>query len=242
MGLGQAIFMDSLQYAVAPMVRLWMMSLRWRIVCGFKDYETHKASGPVIWAFWHSNLLFPAYIGRDRGIRILISHHRDGEIVARVAKGLGLVPVRGSSSRGGTEALMSLAQAAGRYDIAITPDGPRGPREVVQPGVILLSQVTGRPIMPVAAMAHPSKRLGSWDRFILPMPGARASIGITKIIKVPPDANKETREEYRLMLEEELKRVTEIVENESRPVVKKRPSAGRHHFRTLYDKPWFTSP
>jgi lysophospholipid acyltransferase (LPLAT)-like uncharacterized protein len=161
-------------------------------------------------------------------------------MVSRVANGLGLVPVRGSSGRGGAEALVELVNTAGKYDVAITPDGPRGPAEVVQPGVIMLSQMTGRLILPVGAAAWPRKRLGSWDRFVVPMPHARACITIGRAFRVSADADKNERERCRLFLENELMECTARAERVARLPRPERPWS-LHHYRYLtYDRPLFT--
>ena len=228
---------------IPPILRTWLMTLRWRIMGGFHDRLAHvEAGGPVIWAFWHSQLLFPAFIGRDRHARILISRHRDGEFVARVAEGLGLDPVRGSTSRGGAEALLELVRESHGRDLAITPDGPRGPREVVQPGAIMLAQMTGMPIMPLAATAWPRKRLSSWDGFVVPAPFARAAITIGRILRVPADAGRDARERFRLMLETEMKQATERVEVACREVHPRKPWARHHHPNALYDERIFKAP
>ncbi len=219
------------------LIRAWFMSLRWRIVGGFKDALAHRnARGPVIWAFWHSQQLFAAYIGRNRGVRILISRNRDGDYVAAAAKGLGLVPVRGSSSQGGAEALLALARESGGADVAFTPDGPRGPREIVQPGVIAAARLTGMPIMPVAATAWPRVRARSWDGFVLPVPGARAAITIGEVFSVPVDADRDECERCRLRLEHELTRCTELCECEVRAFSASKPWPKHHHPRLLYDQ------
>ena len=227
---------------IPPILRTWLMTLRWRIMGGFHDRVAHRHAGPVLWAFWHSQLLFPAFIGRDRGIRILISRHRDGEFIARVAKGLGYNPVRGSTSSGGAEALIDLVRESGGRDVAITPDGPRGPREVVQPGVITLAQQTGMPIMPVAAAAWPRKRLGSWDGFVVPAPFACAAITIGEIIRVPPGADRDAREDCRRVLERQLQIATERADAVCREFSPKQPWAKHHHpYSAHYDERVFTS-
>jgi lysophospholipid acyltransferase (LPLAT)-like uncharacterized protein len=104
----------------------------------------------------------------------------------------GLSVVRGSSSRGGTEALRSLAASvrAGE-DVAVVPDGPRGPRERLQTGLIVLAAATGAPIVPLAFAARPARRLASWDRFLIPMPFARAAVVFGAAATVPRGADRE---------------------------------------------------
>jgi hypothetical protein len=127
-----------------------------------------------ILAFWHRHLLLMPYAYRGPGISVLVSRSRDGELIARTVERFGIKTARGSSSRGGAAGLRGLLrQARAGLDIAFTPDGPRGPRGVVQPGVLLAAAATGWPIVPVAWAARPSRRLGSWDRKVVPLPLGR---------------------------------------------------------------------
>jgi len=128
----------------------------------------------VIYAFWHGRMIVPLFTHRRRRISILISQHTDGEIVSRVARILGYDPVRGSTTRGGTKALRQMSRKArmGRC-LAVTPDGPRGPRCVFQPGAVKLAQLTGLPIQPVGIGVERKKILSSWDRFAVPAPFSR---------------------------------------------------------------------
>ncbi|MBW8876781.1 MAG: lysophospholipid acyltransferase family protein [Acidobacteria bacterium] len=124
-----------------------------------------------ILAFWHRHLLLMPYAYRGRRISVLVSQSGDGELIARTVARLGIDSARGSSSRGGIAGLRSLLrQAAEGWDIAFTPDGPKGPASEVQPGVILAAASTGLPIVPVAVAASRAKRLRSWDRFLVPLP------------------------------------------------------------------------
>jgi len=135
------------------------------------------ARAPLIYALWHGRLLLlPCLYGR-RGAHTLTSRSRDGELVSRWIRRFGLVPVRGSSSRGGADAVRLLTRAirAGR-EVVVVPDGPRGPREVLKPGVIALARLSGAPIVPVAVGASREWRLHSWDEFRIPRPFARCVV------------------------------------------------------------------
>jgi len=124
-----------------------------------------------ILAFWHRHLLLMPYAYRGRRISVLVSQSKDGELIARTVARFGIDASRGSSSRGGAQGMRSLLRkAADGYDLAFTPDGPRGPAEVVQPGVILAAAATGLPVQPVALAATRCRRLRSWDRFVVPLP------------------------------------------------------------------------
>jgi lysophospholipid acyltransferase (LPLAT)-like uncharacterized protein len=133
--------------------------------------EKERQGEHFILAFWHRHLLLMPYSYRGRRISVLVSQSRDGELIARTVARLGIDASRGSSSRGGAVGMRSLLRKADEgYDIAFTPDGPRGPAGVVQPGVILAAAATGWPVWPVALAATRCRRLRSWDRFVVPLP------------------------------------------------------------------------
>ena len=204
--------MELLEHVGRLFLKTLMTTLRWQQIGRHKDRLVHREHGPVIWVFWHGQLVFPGYVGRNRGIRVLISTHRDGEFVARIIKGLGYDPARGSSTRGGIRALKELARTTGKQDLAITPDGPLGPRERAQFGAVLLAQLTGRPLMPLGGAAYPKKNFSSWDRFVLPLPFSRAALVFGDPIFVPRKLDAEAREKCRSRLEEELNSLTRRAE------------------------------
>jgi lysophospholipid acyltransferase (LPLAT)-like uncharacterized protein len=129
------------------------------------------ANERLILAFWHRHLLLMPYAYRGRRISVLVSRSRDGELIARTVAHFGIATARGSSSRGGAVGLRELLrQGAQGWDLAFTPDGPRGPASRVQPGVLLAAAASGFPIQPVALAATRAHRLRSWDRFVVPLP------------------------------------------------------------------------
>ncbi|MDB4907972.1 MAG: hypothetical protein JWO05_2756 [Gemmatimonadetes bacterium] len=132
---------------------------------------------PFAYALWHGQLLPLLWHERGFRTRILISEHKDGEIIARVAEGLGYATVRGSTSRGGSRALLALARELQQgNDIAVTPDGPRGPARTFAAGALVAAQRSGTPILPIAASADRAWRLRSWDQFMIPKPFARVTV------------------------------------------------------------------
>ncbi|MCK4359470.1 MAG: lysophospholipid acyltransferase family protein [Candidatus Cloacimonetes bacterium] len=135
-----------------------------------KKYQANakKKYGTVIYAFWHNRLLILSYAHRFENIHILISKHKDGEYIALAISGLGYKSIRGSTTRGGMRAMVELNRAASQYDIGITPDGPSGPKEEVQDGILYLAYKTGKPIIPVSCNAKYKWVLNSWDNFIIP--------------------------------------------------------------------------
>ena len=169
---------------VAWAVRLGTLLIRalattWRIrVVHDAGYRALLEAGtPFVYSLWHGQMLPLLWHHRGTRAAILISEHRDGEIIARIAESLGYRTIRGSTSRGGGRALLALArdlQAGGR--VAVTPDGPRGPAHVYAPGALVAAQRAGAPIVVVVAAARRSWRLRSWDRFMIPKPFARVTI------------------------------------------------------------------
>ncbi len=130
---------------------------------------------PAIYAFWHDQLLMmiKGYRG-DRNVRILISASRDGELIARTMGRFGYATVRGSSNRGATESLRHMLRLAkAGISLAVTPDGPKGPRHQLKPGVAQIACRSNLPVVPLAFACSRGYRFGSWDRFLLPFPWAR---------------------------------------------------------------------
>ncbi len=137
-------------------------------------HDFRKRGNHVIFAFWHDQILLMLNEYRGPGLKIMISASKDGELIARTASFFGLGAVRGSSSRGGGKALLEMVRCArGPFDLAITPDGPRGPRHQVKEGVALLARLSGRAVVPVSFACSRGYRFSSWDRFLLPFPFSR---------------------------------------------------------------------
>ena len=173
--------------------------------------------GPAIYCVWHNRLalsliLYRRYVvRRDRGRRLvaMVSASRDGGLLAGILERFGVEPVRGSSSRRGPQALREMVSWGMRgHDLAITPDGPRGPCYVVQEGVISTAQLTGLPIVPVTYHLNWKIRAKSWDRFQIPLPFARCEITVGKVMRVPREMDAAGREGLRKQLETELRAIT----------------------------------
>ena len=170
------------------------------------------AGSPVIVCFWHNRILgitfaFDRIYPKKRGgVTVLTSPSKDGEILARLVGAFGMEAVRGSSSRRGSRALLELVRLirSGR-DIAITPDGPRGPRYSLGPGIILLAQTTGARIIPAHASFSRCVRMKTWDGFIIPLPFSKVSVTIGEALTIPGELTGEEFEEKRKNLEDLLK-------------------------------------
>ncbi len=178
------------------------------------DFFGRQPPTPVIYATWHNRLALSliAYyrFGHPRnptaGLAGMVSASRDGGLLAAILECFHVQPVRGSTSRRGRQALLELTTWAERgYDLAITPDGPRGPRYVVQDGVTSLAQVTGLPILPFSYRLGWRIRLKTWDGFQIPLPFSRCEMRVGKPIRVPRDASDEQREGLRQHLEQVLR-------------------------------------
>jgi len=168
---------------------------------------------PCLLCFWHNRILGITYAFHRRypkklrrGVTVLTSPSKDGEILSQFVAAFGMGSVRGSSSRRGSQALLELVRlirAGG--DIAITPDGPRGPRYQLGPGVILLAQTTGTPIIPMHASFSRCFRMKTWDGFIIPLPFSTISVTIAEPIKIPNGLGELEFERARKNLEDQLK-------------------------------------
>jgi lysophospholipid acyltransferase (LPLAT)-like uncharacterized protein len=145
---------------------------------------------PFIFSLWHGQLLPLLWHHRNQQIAVLISEHRDGELVARLARSLGYRLIRGSSTRGGERALLGLVRdLRDGVEVAVTPDGPRGPALKYAPGALVAAHRAGAPILPIAAHASSAWRLGSWDGFLIPKPFARVTVAYGDPVEVSaPDA------------------------------------------------------
>jgi hypothetical protein len=164
----------------------------------------------IIVAFWHGQLLMMPFVYPGRRTAILVSQHRDGEYIARVAVRLGFRVVRGSATRGGPRAFRELmATLRDGWNVAITPDGPRGPRRQVKAGVLELARRTGMPILPVAFAAARARVLRrSWDGFFGPLPGSLAAYVWGEPVRVPPAVNRPGLAAYQRLLAERLDAVS----------------------------------
>jgi lysophospholipid acyltransferase (LPLAT)-like uncharacterized protein len=194
----------------------WVVSLAERLVtgslrCRWRDHSgltDTQSAHPVIFCLWHNRLAISMLVHRryPRKLAALVSASRDGALLAAVLRKFGVEQVRGSSSRRGPQALLELtSRAQTGYDLAVTPDGPKGPRYTVQEGVIALAQLTGLPIIPVTCNTTRKICLKSWDRFQIPLPFSRCELILNQPILVGREADGAEREERRRELETSLR-------------------------------------
>lgn len=177
-------------------------------VKGWEHLEAIRAShGRGVWVVWHNRLLGGIVLQRDKMVGALISQSRDGELISRVVERLGFVPLRGSTSRGSS----GVARAAMRHireghDVLFTPDGPRGPRYVVQQGAAWAALAAGVPVLPIGVGAAWKVVFRSWDRFQLPLPFSRIQVVLGEPLIF---SKEEPVEEVQDKIGRALKRVTE---------------------------------
>lgn len=164
--------------------------------------------GRLIVAVWHQRLLPAlAYVTKFRHFEpiIMISQSRDGELTARLTKRLGFVPVRGSSTRGGTTALVAILKALEKNPAVVhIVDGPTGPKGIVKPGLISMAQLSGAVILPLIVSAKKAWIIGSWDKFLVPKPFSEVTIEWGQPFVVPRDIDPARFEELRKEIEQSL--------------------------------------
>jgi len=201
---------------VALIKAFWMACRAPRVV-GRKHLENALASAPsLIPAYWHQHQLFCAKVlveSRALGLKpgYLISPSVDGEIGAMVIERFGCHPIRGSSTHTGARALRDFYEALTKLDVSpvITPDGPRGPRFVFKPGAVLLAQMSGRPILPMAyAASHAT--LFHWDKFVLPWPLSRIVVAIGEPVYIPRGLDAAGLEGWQRQMELVMKRTYQL--------------------------------
>lgn len=191
------------------LLRTLFATVRWRTFGEEHLRARSEPTCPVIFVLWHGRLLCPTYHHRGQGIAALISRNRDGEHIARLVERWGYRTVRGSSSRGASTATRGLLEAlANGHSLAVTPDGPRGPRQRMKPGALHLARASGAPLVPVTASARGAWWFGTWDRFMVPRPGTEVHVHYGPAICVPPDVGSEAFGARSTELEQRLNRMT----------------------------------
>ncbi len=185
-------------------------------ISGYERYAPlARARQPVVFLLWHGRLLPCTYSRRGEGIAALISQHRDGEYISRIVRGWGFEPVRGSSTRGGSGAMRKLVRhIQGGRSVAITPDGPRGPRQKMKTGALLVAQLSGAPIVPVSAGAGRAWWFGGWDRFLVPQPFAPVHVVYGEPVYVPRELDSAELAAYTQRVEDALNDVTRYADEE----------------------------
>lgn len=199
---------------IAIALRLLYATVRIELVNADTLFARFRNGEPTIVAFWHNRVLMMPKAYTGRGMCIMNSLSRDGEIATRVLARFGIASVRGSASRGGAAGFMQLLNAFRRgSDLAVVPDGPRGPRYVAKPGVIHLARLTGAPLFPLSYAASRCRRLGSWDRLIIPLPFSRVILVVGEPLTVERQADDVEIERTRVELQSRLDAATADAES-----------------------------
>ncbi len=164
-------------FAGTGVLRALAVTWRYRILNGKALESLRSSKTPFVFALWHGQMLPLLWHHRNQGVAVLVSEHKDGEVIARLLTSLGYALIRGSTSRGAGRALLGLVRTLREgNDIAVTPDGPRGPSHRFAPGAAIAAYRAGAPILPIVAHVDRCWQLRTWDGFVIPKPFARVTI------------------------------------------------------------------
>lgn len=215
---GPSFALRAVTWLIAAYLRFCWATIRWRWINKGPALALWRARSPVIFALWHNRVpLGPSgwdFKSGAQPIRVMISKSKDGELIAHIMRRMNVGAVRGSSAKAGkqkgaTAALREMLRLLKEGEaVAITPDGPRGPRMRAQMGVIQVARMSGAPILPFAWSCRPGKAFNSWDRILMPYPFARGAGVYGDLIAVPRQASDEDMEHWRQKLEDELNRIS----------------------------------
>jgi lysophospholipid acyltransferase (LPLAT)-like uncharacterized protein len=192
-------------------VRWWMGTLDYKVAYYDQaiDPVFRECSGQKIYIFWHEYILFPLYLRGHCNMAMLLSRHRDAEMLSHAAYHLGFDFVRGSTNRGGVTALRALLAKSRTMHLTITPDGPRGPRRRLAPGCVYLASKLELPLVVMGyGYDRPWRARSAWDQFAIPRPYSRARAVPSGEIFVPRNLDREGLEHYRQRIEGLLNRLT----------------------------------
>jgi len=205
-------FVGYLAAAAAFVIRWWIRTLRVRRASADgREHPSDPARERFIYAFWHEGLLAP--LATPTNIRVLISQHTDGEFIAQICQRLGIGVIRGSTARDGSQALLEMIRSSSEAHLGITPDGPRGPRRELKPGVVMVASQSGLAIVPVGIGFVRAWRVGSWDRFAIPVPFSTLVGVMGEPIQVPRDLDRGGLKLWTQLVEQQLLDLTAAAED-----------------------------
>jgi lysophospholipid acyltransferase (LPLAT)-like uncharacterized protein len=214
-------------FTLRQRILLWLISsagyLAIRLICPTLRYSISWEEPPsppdalfekpVIYSFWHRAVFPAAWMWKKRGIAVMVSRSFDGEYIARIIEKFGFVAVRGSSSRGGSEALRGMRTELEKgAAVAFTIDGPRGPKYVAKPGPVLLARSSGMPMAAFYVALSDAWVLKTWDEFMIPKPFSKALVRVGAKVHVPAQANDRQIRDFHVSLQQALERVTRFAE------------------------------
>ena len=205
----------SIPNVISPLIWIIGKTIRFKEIGNTEQSPNFKKNKIFIYALWHNRILMSLYFFRGNNVYVLVSLSKDGEYIHRIIKKFGFNSIRGSSSKGGATAIMKMADLLkdNIYDIVITPDGPRGPKEKVQMGIIQLAKLTGLPIAPFSFNLSRKIVLNSWDNFIIPLPFSRGIFIWGEPVLIPENSTQEILEKKQQELENTLNHLTHQAEN-----------------------------
>ena len=206
-------FIGFLFYLITKII---FLSIRWKFYNEDQKSNIFNVDNQYIFCCWHNRLfLGPHLLPRNRIINALQSSHSDGMITSIAFKYLGMNVILGSSMKGGMQAFRKMVKCIQNGEsIAITPDGPKGPKETVKEGVVKLAQITGTPIVPLVWTTKKFKLINSWDHFVIPFPFSKGVYSFGKPIYVDKKISENNFEILRLEVENEIKRLTKLINYE----------------------------
>ncbi len=171
-------------------------------------------SGPAVFVFWHEYIPFPFYTRPNCRLAILASQHQDAEVLSHIARFAGLAVVRGSTNRGGTQAIREMLRRGKGMSLAITPDGPRGPRRRLAQGCIYVASRLQIPIIPLGiGYDRPWRNRKAWDQFAIPRPYSRCRSVLGPRIQVPPNISRDQMEIHRLHIQRWLAELSDLADD-----------------------------
>lgn len=183
-------------------IRAWMSTLEYRGLFYDRSIDTpYGTDQPRIYVFWHEYILIPLYLRGHSNMAMLLSKHRDADVLDRVAYHMGFDCVRGSTNRGATAALLDMTRRGQHMHLTITPDGPRGPRRKLAIGPLYLASRLGLPIVPLGFGVDRPWRLKSWDRFAVPRPFSQVRGIIGPEVSIPANLDRDQLEVHRQSVE-----------------------------------------
>lgn len=192
-------------------VRWWMNTLDYKVAYYDPSIDPiyPECQGQKIYVFWHEYILFPFYLRGHCNMAMLLSRHRDAEVLSHAAHHMGFEFVRGSTNRGGVTALRELLAKSRTMHLTITPDGPRGPRRQLAPGCVYLASKLELPLVLMGyGYDRPWRVRRAWDQFAIPRPHSRARAVPSSEIFIPPKLDRDGLEYFRLKVERLLNRLT----------------------------------
>jgi lysophospholipid acyltransferase (LPLAT)-like uncharacterized protein len=196
-------------------IRWWMGTLDYKVAYYDRTVDPifPECRGQKIYIFWHEYILFPLYLRGHTNMAMLLSRHRDAEILSHTAYHMGFDFVRGSTNRGGVSAIRELLAKSRNMHLTITPDGPRGPRRRLAPGCVYLASKLELPLVVMGyGYDRPWRVRKAWDQFAIPRPHSRARAVPSGEIFIPPNLDRDGLEHYRQKIERLLNRLTDEAE------------------------------